>query len=88
MAEATTTTDHDTIRTWVEARDGRPARVRDTGEGGILRFDFPGGAGQDSLEPITWEEWFDVFDQRGLALLHQDTKADGEQSTFFKLVNR
>ncbi len=42
MTTATTTTDHDAIRKWAEARDGRPARVQDTahGGGGLLRIDF------------------------------------------------
>jgi len=29
MSEAQTTTDHDTIREWAEARDGNPARVEE-----------------------------------------------------------
>ena len=42
MTSATTTTDHDTIRRWIEKRGGRPSRVADTGDGkgGILRVDF------------------------------------------------
>ena len=49
--EAKTTTDPETIPAWVEAHGGRPARVRGTCTGddpGILRVDFPGGAGDDS----------------------------------------
>ena len=40
---AQTTTDHETIRKWAEARDGRPARVKGTGDAkdaGLLRLDF------------------------------------------------
>ena len=40
MSEARTTTDHTTIRKWAEARDGKPARVKTGGEGGILCIDF------------------------------------------------
>ncbi|MBB4662370.1 hypothetical protein [Conexibacter arvalis] len=90
-SETKTTTDHDEIRRWVEAHDGRPASVRGTeGEGGagVLRIDFPGGAGEDELRPISWEEWFDTFDDRNLAFLHQEHKSSGEDSTFFKLVSR
>lgn len=86
-----TTTDHDEIRKWVEARDGKPVSVRGTGdedEPGVLRIDFPGGAGNDRLEEISWEAWFEKFDENELAFLYQDKKADGEQSTFFKLVSR
>jgi hypothetical protein len=92
MASASkTTTDHDEIRRWVEEHDGAPAAVRDTGgseDPGILRIDFPGGAGADELEQIDWDEWFRKFDESGLAFLYQEQKASGEDSTFFKLVNR
>jgi hypothetical protein len=97
MAETTTgsdtrtTTDHDEIRRWVEEHGGKPARVRGTGDGadpGVLRIDFPGGAGEDELEHISWDEWFQKFDEQNLAFLYQEQKADGEDSTFFKLVSR
>jgi hypothetical protein len=54
MREAQTTTDHDTIRRWADARGGRPATVRRTGEKGepgVLRFDF--GEPKESLEEIS-----------------------------------
>ena len=85
------TTDHDEIRRWVEDHDGRPAQVSGTESGdeaGVLRIDFPGGAGGDDLETISWDEWFSKFDDAGLALLYQERKADGSDSTFNKLVRR
>jgi hypothetical protein len=54
----------------------------------VLRIDFPGGAGEDELEHISWDEWFETFDANNLAFLYQERKADGEDSTFFKLVRR
>ena len=91
-SDAQTTTDHDTIRHWAEARNGTPASVRGTEGGGdhagVLRFDFPGGAGEDELEHLSWDEFFEKFDAEGLALLYQEEKASGEGSTFFKFVNR
>jgi hypothetical protein len=90
--QSRTTTDHDEIRRWVEEHGGRPARVRGTDDSGdasgVLRIDFPGGAGEGELEPISWDEWFATFDDRGLALLFQERKADGSDSTFDKLVKR
>jgi len=90
MASKTnTTTDHDEIRQWVEKHDGAPATVVGTGdEVGILRIDFPGGAGEDRLRHIDWDQWFDKFDQENLSFLYQEHKASGEDSTFFKLVSR
>ena len=90
-SQTNTTTDHDEIRRWVEEHDGRPASVRGTEDGddaGVLRIDFPGGAGEDALEHISWEEWFAKFDEGRLAFLYQEQKASGEDSTFFKLVSR
>jgi hypothetical protein len=89
-SQSTTTTDHDEIRRWVEEHGGKPAAVRGTGNGdpGVLRIDFPGGAGADELEQISWDEWFRKFDDNDLAFLYQEQKASGEDSTFFKLVSR
>jgi hypothetical protein len=87
------TTDHNEIRKWAEARGGKPAAVKATHRGkdpGIIRLIFPGApnAHEDSLEEISWEEFFEKFDQANLALLHQDKTAGGEQSLFNKLVGR
>jgi hypothetical protein len=89
-SETRTTTDHEEIRRWVEAHGGKPAVVKGTRDGdtGILRIDFPGGAGEDQLEQISWEEWFEKFDRENLAFVYQAQKADGEDSTFFKFVRR
>jgi hypothetical protein len=92
MASQTrTTTNHDEIRRWVAQHNGSPAAVRATGSKdspGVLRFDFPGGAGEDQLEHIDWDEWFDAFDRNNVALLYQEQKSSGEDSTFFKLIDR
>ena len=88
MSTATTTTDHDFIRKWIEERGGRPSRVKGTesrdGEG-ILRVDF--AEPDDKLEPISWEEFFQTFEDRELAFLHQDKQGD-KTSRFFKFVRR
>jgi competence ComEA-like helix-hairpin-helix protein len=86
-------TDHDFIRSWVEERGGWPARVKGTGRSkgdtGMIRIDFPGFSGSDSLERIEWDEWFEQFDSNGLAFLHRDMRhSDGELDRFNKLVRR
>jgi hypothetical protein len=91
MTESHRTTDHDEIRHWVEQRNGRPARVAGTGEGddaGLLRIDFTEENDDDSLEEVSWDEFFEKFEEKKLAFLYQDRKADGEPSTFNKLVRR
>jgi len=87
MSSAKTTTDHDTIKHWVEARGGCPARVKGTGTGddpGILRVDYPGFSGVKTLEAIEWGEFFDAFEANNLAFLYQDE----DNSRFSKLVSR
>ena len=87
MSAAETTTDHDTIRKWAEARDGHPARVEGTGgEGGLLRIDF--GEPEERLETIGWAEFFRSFEENRLAFLHQDRTSDGGTSRFNKFVSR
>ena len=90
MSEARTTTDHNTIRKWVEERGGHPARVRGTNAegdgGGVLRIDYPGYTGEGELIEISWEEFFETFDANDLAFLHQDTTEDGKTSRFSKLI--
>ncbi|WP_139015788.1 MULTISPECIES: hypothetical protein [Ensifer] len=88
MTAAMTTVDHDTIRNWVEARKGRPARVKDAteGGGGLLRIDF--GKPEDTLEKISWDEFFKIFDEENLAFLHQDMTDDGQTSRFCKFIHR
>lgn len=89
--ESKTTTDHNKIKKWAEERDGKPALVKGTEDsnkgGGILRINFPGGA-EDSLENISWEEFFEIFDERDLEFLYQEQTKDGGESRFFKFVNK
>ena len=84
-------TDHDEIRSWAEERGARPSAVQRTHTDdsvGIIRLDFPGYSGENSLEEIEWDEWFDKFDDNNLALIVQEETAGGEQSNFNKIVSR
>ena len=85
-----TTTDHETIRKWAEARKARPAAVKGTGGGddpGVIRLNFPGYA-EEKLEEISWDDFFAKFEENRLAFLYQEETRDGEQSNFFKFVKR
>jgi hypothetical protein len=54
--------------------------------GGVLRFDF--GDKDEALEEIGWDEFFEIFEESGLALLEQEETKSGEKSRFSKFVNR
>jgi len=78
------TTDHAEIRRWVDARGGHPAVVTGVpGEEGVLRIDLPGGyAGQEFLEPLSWDEFFRRFEEKRLTFLYED------EGRFFQFVAR
>jgi hypothetical protein len=82
------TIDHDEIREWVEARNGTPATVEGTERrseaAGLLRIDFPGYSGADTLSALDWDEFFEKFEESKLAFLH-DPKP---KSTFNKFIAR
>jgi hypothetical protein len=87
--EARRTTDHAEIRRWAEARQGKPATVRETedaeGGAGILRIAF---SNNPALDEIDWDEFFAKFEEEDLAFLYQEQTKDGHQSRFFKFVAR
>ena len=89
-AASYTTTDHDVIRAWAEARGGRPATVsgtEDSGQGGgVLRIEFD--ASEERPDDADWDEFFRVFDDRGLAFVYQEQTSDGQTSRFNKLISR
>jgi hypothetical protein len=91
MSSSKRTTDHAKIRQWVEARNGKPARVQGTGEAddaGLLRIDFPEDNDDHELEEISWDEFFEKFDEKRLAFVYRDQTASGEPSRFNKFVSR
>lgn len=87
--ESLATKNHDVIKHWAEDRGAKPATVPGTehnGRPGVLRFDFPGYGGQ-SLEEVSWDDWFKSFDERDLTFLYQEHLKNGNQSNFFRLEN-
>lgn len=86
--EITTTTDHETIRTWVEQRGSRPARVNEpAGDSASLAI-IPKGKADDSLAPISWDEFFTIFEDEDVAFAYQTEKADANAKWFCQFVTR
>lgn len=87
MLEPKVTTDHDEIRHWVEEHDGRPAAIADAkpeSTKGAVKIFFPDQHLQDPLEEISWDEFFDHFEEEDLAFMYKDD----EDSRFFRLIER
>lgn len=92
MNRSRVTTDHDEIRRWAEKRGGKPTAVKGTSRSkkdvGMIRIDFPGYSGAGKLSPISWDDWFEKFDESNLAMILQEETAKGQKSHFNKLVAR
>jgi hypothetical protein len=89
--ETKATTDHEKIKHWAESRDGKPATVKDTSRGefaGLLRFKFPTVGDDENLEEVSWDQFFDKFDNGDLAMIYQDETNRGDTSRFFKFVSK
>jgi hypothetical protein len=86
VSESKQTTDRKTIQSWVEARRGRPSKVKGSKQGGILRIDF--GEPEDELEEIDWDEFFEIFEDSKLAFLYQEEAGSGKKSRFNKFISR
>ena len=68
------TFDHEDIKSWAEARDARPTRLRRFESENIhdrLRFRFPDEHFPDE-EDLDWEEFFDIFDTSQLEFVFED----------------
>lgn len=81
------TTNHETIRKWAQQQGGKPAAVARTHQGGdvgIIRIMFPEAkqSEHDALTEISWDEFFEEFERRKLALVYE------ENSLFSKIVSR
>jgi hypothetical protein len=84
---ANSTTDHEVIRKWAEGKGGKPASVGRTHQGGdvgIIRIMFPESPQSEhqSLVEISWDEFFEQFEESELALIYS------EDSLFSKIVGR
>jgi len=99
---AKVTTDHNVILRWAQDRGGRPAAVTlrpGHNHTPSVSIDFPGhpahatiaeawSASGASIAPLTWDEFFEKFEQDGLAFLYQERTCTGMPSRLFRIVSR
>jgi Rho termination factor, N-terminal domain len=84
-----TTSDHEEIRAWAEARGAVPATDEGAWDGaqpGALRFRFPHSP-TENLQQIDWLIWFRTFDNRRLMFIYRDP-AHGSRTNEFELQHR
>jgi hypothetical protein len=95
MSDVIRTKSHEEIRRWAEERAGKPAVVAGTDAeipGGVLRIDFgtPEFAAaapiDEDLVEVTWDNFFQTFDQHNLRFVYENETEDGDQSRFCRFV--
>lgn len=84
-----TTTDHETIRRWIEERGSTAARVTESAgdDPGSLAV-VPEDTDDDSIEKIAWEEFFEIFEEEDLAFVYQTERDNPNERWFCRFVDR
>lgn len=91
LDESKTTDNHITIKKWAEERDGKPALmdgiVPENGGGEMLRINFMGGS-EGPMNQISWDKFFEIFENNNLLFLYEDEIKVGEKSKFHKFIKK
>ncbi len=85
------TTDHSEIRSWAESRGAQPALVKDSAshyDPGVLRIRVPGSDLGPRVEDLSWDVFFQKFDEERLALVYPENTHDSADHAYVKLVRR
>lgn len=95
MTDTNSTQDRDTIINWAMRRSGHAAVVAgahpDASDDietdvGALRIGFPGYASEEKLDPISWDDFFEAFNDHAAAFEYEDMLPGGEISYVYRIV--
>ena len=83
------TTDHETIRTWVDDRGGTPAHETGlTEDTARTLYIIEEGEETTGLEPISWDAFFETFEDEELAFVYQDRELGETDEWLYDLIDR
>lgn len=93
---AETTVDHMEIKSWIEQREGVPARSTGNERSERLRVAFPAGQGtgtapsldDDRIEQISWTRFFETFEEEGLAFRYRESGDVDDRDRSHEFVDR
>lgn len=92
-----TSFDHNEIRQWAEKHNGTPQIIdHETAQGDKvgIRINFPGHNDEELLSvdvkphDISWDEFFQIFDERGLALEYTDKIPEYDPNDSYRFLRR
>ena len=89
MSKAKKTIDHLEIRRWAESRGAEPALVMDSAsqyDGGVLRIRIPGADLGPRVQSLSWDVFFQKFDEEALAVILPEEAHEAEAHA--RLVRR
>ncbi len=78
------TQNHDEIRRWVRQHGGQPALASDESDDQRLTVQFPDSDGDS--EAISWDEFFDRFEDSPLAFAYASESSDGSLDSRYRFV--
>ncbi|MFC6906640.1 hypothetical protein ACFQGH_15700 [Halalkalicoccus tibetensis] len=87
--ETRMTTDHGTIRNWIESNDLAVARTAETARnrsGGLTVVTE--GRTDDSIKEVSWDEFFETFEDEGLAFVYRTETMGPEEQLYYEFVPR
>jgi hypothetical protein len=86
FAQGKATTDPVLIKKWAEVRHASPAVVRRfTGDGTelILSFSFSDNGADEVVHSLSWEEFFEKFNQQRLVFVYDDNDLTQNANRYF-----
>lgn len=90
--DVASTTDHTLLRSVIEEHGGYPAHVSESegrGDHGLLRIGFREGNVDEDLKQISWDQFFDEFDEKGLVGVYAEdgSGVDGDRPVVLRERN-
>jgi len=83
------TTDHETIRQWVEDRGGTPAHMTgETDDTARTLYIVEEDEAMEGLEQISWDAFFETFEDEELAFVYQDRDVGETDEWLYDLIDR
>ena len=82
------TTDHATIKEWVETRGGTPARVTGQTDDASSLYIVREDEAMEGMESVSWNDFFETFETEGLAFLYAGYEPGDSDEWFYDIVER
>ncbi len=89
FAEGKLTTNRNVIKKWAQARHGWPALIRRATSAGfemVLSIVFPDSSSSEIARKLTWDEFFDQFEQQHLVFVYQEKDQNQRLSKSFAFL--